>query len=129
MQSAPEPETDHTIVRRHRLTRAALWLVLALVTSAFFIDLCNAIYQCGCQSLWAGAASQCNIHRPIGPHCPWCALPAWMSACMAGSIVLLQAVVLYRIRRLILALIVAGAIFPLLGIVFGLVTGSLSGYW
>ena len=53
-------------------SRAAIALAGFVVTSLFFINLCNLIFACGCASLWAGADAHCNIHNAAAPHCPVC---------------------------------------------------------
>ena len=37
----------------------------------------TAIHLCAgvCTWPWAGGSSNCNIHNPNGPHCPWCESP------------------------------------------------------
>ena len=51
-------------------------LVLALataLTAATGLPLCNAIFDCGCSWIFAGADAHCDIHRAGPPDCPVCA--------------------------------------------------------
>lgn len=110
-------------------------LVVALlcwvVTSLFFIDLCDLIYRCGCDHLWAGAAARCNIHNPSGRHCPWCAMGTNQVLVVYLGIVGPQVLLAFRprrwhwSRRLWLAL----AAFPAIGGLEGLAVGLFTGYW
>jgi len=59
----------------------------AAVTSVFFIDLCNLIFQCGCDHLWGAQASRCNVHNSAGRHCPWCSMGMTGYAIIYGVIV------------------------------------------
>src|SRR5579864_8863158 len=59
--------------KRSRLNTVLPLTVSLTATSVFFINLCAAIFRCGCRALWAGADAACNIHAPSGHHCPWCA--------------------------------------------------------
>ena len=55
-----------------RWPNALVFVAAAAVTSVFFINLCAAIFGCGCVSLWSGADAHCNIHLAGSRHCPWC---------------------------------------------------------
>jgi len=49
-------------------------MVLAVVSTLTFMGpLCGFMFKCGCVWNWAGAATHCNIHNVLPPHCPWCA--------------------------------------------------------
>jgi hypothetical protein len=105
--------------------------VSVAISTVFFIDLCNAIYLCGCDHLWAGAADRCNIHQPTGKHCPWCAMPLSQVTGVYFGIVAPQVFVALRPaqwtrwRRFSLTL----ALFPLIGGLQALVIGWMTGYW
>jgi hypothetical protein len=54
------------------------WAVAAIVwvaTAVIMLPMCGAMFSCGCTLLTA--AKYCNIHNPVGPHCPWCQSHAW----------------------------------------------------
>ena len=49
--------------------------ILLLVWSAgavFSFNLCDLVFDCGCESAWGAQADHCNIHTPGAKHCPWC---------------------------------------------------------
>jgi hypothetical protein len=43
-----------------------------VVAGVFLYPLCGLAFRCGCEMMWMAAAEHCNVHRPVGPHCPWC---------------------------------------------------------
>ena len=96
-----------------------------------FINFCNLVYQCGCRSLWNGAAVSCNIHQAGVPHCPWCIHGGLWGYATFGLIVVAQAWIAFRnagpgfLPRLGLALLA----FPLLGCAMALLAGWWTGYW
>lgn len=99
-------------------------------TSAFFINFCSWMFECGCRSLWAGAASACNVHAAHGRHCPWC------SHGLAGYAIVMTALcapqlavsLLTRWHWTVRALVAVG-LFPAIGLAAGLAFGSYDGYW
>jgi hypothetical protein len=110
--------------------RIAVFLVAATATSLFFINLCGTIFQCGCQSLWAGADQHCNVHQPAGKHCPWCS-PSEAGYAAYGAMIGTQAILSFvprgwNWRRRLLSSVAA---FPVVGLVLGLAFGIGSGYW
>jgi hypothetical protein len=117
-------------VLRRLSDKLSPFLVSFTVTCVFFINLCSLIFQCGCHSLWAGAAMTCSIHAQHGRHCPWCSHGA------AG-----QAIVMVLIGASQLAVSVlpgwswlvrtlaASALFPVVGGIVALVFGWDVGYW
>jgi len=111
---------------------AGFWIFLsaAAVASALFMDFCGLVYGCGCRSIWAGAADQCNIHNMQPPHCPWCSigLAGWGGVYVL--IVLSQGAAVIRSRRYFwpLRLGFALAAFPLTGGVLAVVAGLATGY-
>lgn len=108
-----------------------IFLVTAALTCVFIINLCSAVYGCGCRSLWAGTTRHCNIHVPEGKHCPWCSIGNGGFAAVLGLILGPQFVLSFRPKRWpwIARLAAAGLAFPVLGTVVALVTGWLTGYW
>jgi hypothetical protein len=110
--------------------RLALLALLA-VTGILFIDLCAAVFGCGCRSLWNGAAGGCNVHAPAPPHCPWCVHPFAGGAVAFVSIVAVQTWTILRPGRLPLALraALALAVAPALGGLAGAIHGFLWEYW
>jgi hypothetical protein len=98
------------------------------VTSLLFINFCALVFQCGCHSLWAGAADTCNIHMPGSHHCPWCAHnPAYAYTAMVIPQVLISfwSWQCAWWKRLAAAL----AAFPVFGGIAAVVYGLTSGYW
>jgi hypothetical protein len=49
------------------------WLLGGLIAAVFVLPLCDLHFDCGCTWPWLGAESQCDIHVPGPPDCPWCA--------------------------------------------------------
>ena len=108
-------------------------LALAATASAswaLFINFCNLVYQCGCRSLWAGAADHCNIHTLEGPHCPWC-VDAWTGPLVSGLVTLAQALVLLVPGRatLLTRSVAAALSLPVVGGALALIFGVARGYW
>jgi hypothetical protein len=113
------------------LGRAAIFGVSAAATWIFLINLCSAIFQCGCGWLWSAAADHCNIHAPNMHHCPMCSIGDAGFNAIALSIITIQAVVSFgpwRWRPLFRFLI-ALAVFPLLGTAIGVGLGLYMQYW
>lgn len=110
---------------------ALVAFVAVAITAVFFIDLCDAVYDCGCTHLWAGAADRCNVHHPTGRHCPWCTLPATVMAPVFFAIVLPQiALAFYPRRWLWWQRLVATVLwFPAFGALEAFVVGFITGYW
>jgi hypothetical protein len=111
--------------------RVGVFFAATVVTSVLFINFCNLVYQCGCESLWAGAAEHCNIHNPESRHCPWCTIGTMGAVAIYGCIVAVQALVAFRwqglgfLPRAIFALLA----FPATGAILALLTGLAQGYW
>jgi hypothetical protein len=101
------------------------------LTSVFFIDLCDAIFRCGCDHLWAGADAACNIHQPGGKHCPFCSYGVAGYGITYLGIVAPQALLAFRPRRWSpwRRLGVAVAAFPVIGSLEAITLGLSSGYW
>jgi hypothetical protein len=116
---------------RGRLASAGIAFAAVALTSVFFIDLCNLIYQCGCTHLWAGADAHCNIHMPGAKHCPWCAVGPWGGLAVFAGIVIPQVVLSFHPARWNWKARLAAAVaaFPLIGGIEGLAMGLAMGYW
>jgi hypothetical protein len=108
--------------------KGLIFLASATFSSVFFINFCNLVFQCGCQSLWAGADAHCNIHNASGHHCPWCLQnPMWGYGAMMASQLAISfwpATVSWGVR--LSAALVA---FPVLGGLAALLYGYATGYW
>lgn len=116
--------------------RATRWWVFALaavVTSVFFINFCNLMFACGCQSLWAGADAHCNVHHAGAGHhrCPWCQMGTVGSYTIWGTIIFTQLLVARRTERLgwIPCSLLSLTAFPLVGAVWAAGAGLYFGYW
>jgi hypothetical protein len=113
-----------------RAQSTLIFAASAVVNFAFIINLCAAIYQCGCTFVWSGGNQHCNIHQPVGRHCPWCAIGNAGFSAVLGIIVVAQALVAFKLpvnwpARLVAAL----ATFPVVGTVEALIIGFAKGYW
>ena len=112
------------------MKHVAFLLALA-VTGIFFVDWCAVVSQCGCLSLWNGNATYCNIHAPMGPHCPWCAHPLAGGGIAFGAAVVAQWAAVYRtstssfMNRLVPAIVA----FPLASGLVALVQRFVWEYW
>jgi len=114
-----------------RIQSALVFMFAAGITTVFWLDFCGWVYACGCRSLWAGGAVNCNIHIPNMRHCPWC------SSGVTGYRIALMCVI---VPQLVIALCSAGwhiavrfavtfAAFPLVGGMVAGIYGLLYGYW
>jgi hypothetical protein len=114
-----------------RIAKPAIFVAAATVTSLLFINFCNLVYQCGCESLWAGAADYCNIHDAESRHCPWCSIGWAGGAAVWATIVAAQAVVTFGWRSVPLVPrgLMALAAFPVTGGILALAIGWAKGYW
>jgi hypothetical protein len=110
---------------------AAAALFAIGLTSVFYIDLCDLIFRCGCDHLWAGADARCNIHNADGRHCPFCSFGWAGYGITYGGIVAPQALLAFRPKRWTLWRRLAAAVlaFPLIGGLQALVLGWATGYW
>lgn len=112
------------------MLNAAISAATMAVTFLFFINLCNAIYQCGCQSLWAGVARYCNIHTAGMRHCPWCSHGAMVYNSVLTLVLIPQLLVCWlpdwnwRTR-----FVVALLLFPIVGSLAAVAMGLADGYW
>ena len=124
------PRPAHPLTRRLLGPTVAL-AVCAGISALFIIDYCDLLFDCGCRSLWAGAAEHCNIHDPTTRDCPWCAAGLWGVLLPLGGVIAGQAVVLLAPGRLALRWRIAAALAAALviGGGFGLGFGLAAGYW
>jgi hypothetical protein len=111
------------------MARLAVFLGAAALTSVLFINFCHLVFQCGCRSLWGGAADHCNIHTAGVPHCPWCTSDA--GSVSFAAIVLVQALIAFWPGGGGFPGRLAGAVaaFPVVGGICALVSGLVTGYW
>lgn len=114
-----------------RKRRVLVFAAVVAASGLLLIDLCDAIFGCGCGSLWSGAAEACNIHHATPPHCPWCAHPGWGGAVAFFSVVLSQASAVFWPAPINLGarIVLALAALPVVGGGVGLIQGLLTGYW
>lgn len=115
----------------HRRRLALLSAAVIALSSVFFIDLCGAVFACGCRSLWAGASALCNVHAATPPHCPWCAHPGWGGAVAFLAISAAQVAAICLPHRLTLParVLLAATAMPVVGGAVGWLQGWLFGYW
>ena len=100
------------------------------VTSAFLINLCAWLFECGCRALWAGADAACNVHTAGGPHCPVCSHGASGYAAMMAVVCAPQFFVSVGARwNLPARTILCVALFPVVFVGAGLLLGLSDGYW
>ena len=117
-----------SVVRR---SNAWIFLAAVAVNSAFFINFCAIVFQCGCASLWSGADARCNVHLAGSRHCPWCAYGLAASLVPWALIAAVQAAISFWPRPMPVAvrLISAVVAFPVAGAIVAGVYGLASGYW
>jgi hypothetical protein len=118
-------------MRRRVAGGAALCLAAAGVSYALILNLCHAVFRCGCRSWWSGAAEMCNVHREGVRHCPWCSVGDagfWLAFAL---LLMPQFILAFWPARLHPALRVALvlAMFPLAGSVVAVSYGLSAGYW
>lgn len=101
------------------------------MTSVFYINFCNLVYQCGCRSLWNGADAMCNVHSHGVPHCPWCEIGLAGSGGVWAAIVGVQTLIATRSSPMgmLTRTVVSVAAFPVVGGVLALAIGLATGYW
>ena len=110
--------------------RTATFLLTAAIAAILFINVCDLVFDCGCRSLWNGAAEECNIHIADARHCPWCERPlvgagAFLVVLSAQAAAIFAPLSLGIAARFGLAI---GAL-PLAGGLIGWLQGWLMGYW
>jgi hypothetical protein len=110
------------------IQKTLIFVLSAGVTFALFINFCATVFQCGCHSIWAGAAEMCNIHMEGVRHCPWC---AHNSNYALAAMLIPQGLISFWFgayspwKRLAAALIA----FPFFGGIAAVIYGLNSGYW
>ena len=114
-----------------QLAKPAVLAAAGAISGLLFVDLCDAIFGCGCVSLWNGAAEACNIHHAAPPHCPWCAHPGWGGAVAFFSVTVSQGAAVFWPAPINLGTraVLALAAFPVVGGGVGLIQGLFIGYW
>ena len=108
-----------------------MYLGVFVFTAAFAINFCATLFQCGCQSFWAGSADHCNIHHRVGPHCPWCTHGGMGFVGSMLPVFLVQAWAVFRTADWSCPTRLAVAIgsFPVVGGILGGIVGWWQGYW
>ena len=111
--------------------KLAVFLVAAGTASALFINACDVVYHCGCQSWWNGAGEACNIHVPESRHCPWCLKGGLGGYLSFAGVILCQATISFWPGKIAVGARLAGALvaFPVAAGISGLLFGLLTGYW
>jgi hypothetical protein len=115
---------------RAKALRAAVLALAGLVPIAVLTlhPVCDALFRCGCEPIWAGGIEHCNIHTPGVPHCPWCTplFPLWAALAIGPGV----AAALFTARRGRPGrALVAGLCGYLLGaLVSGLIAALCTGY-
>ena len=100
------------------------------VTCLFFINVCNWLFDCGCQSLWAGADAMCNVHLVNVRHCPICSRGIAGYAAVMTAVTLPQlAASIWLPSRAIIRSIVCLLLFPAGMAAVGALLGVYDGYW
>jgi hypothetical protein len=107
--------------RRHLIAA----VVLCALAAAALYPFCGLVFGCGCTAMGLGGDLHCNVHRPWGPHCPWCEHPALgtmgLLLTLAG-----QGLVYVKVWRRARSAATAGAAavlaFPLAALLAALVT-------
>ncbi len=111
------------------LIAAAIFAIAGTLSNVFYINFCNFVFQCGCRSLWAGAAMACNIHAAHGKHCPWCAHEYAGYAVLALMLMAQFAITVQTSKSPWTRLAGAIVAFPTVGAVSALALGLWDGYW
>jgi hypothetical protein len=110
------------------------WLLFtgsAAVSWGLILNLCHAVFACGCRSWWNGAAAHCNIHIAGVKHCPWCsygetAFLGAMAVILAPQLALSFWPAGWGWGRRVLAVL---ASFPVAGAAVAAAFGLHAGYW
>ncbi len=128
--SEPKGNKSRFSTSRISWSKAAVLVAASVTTGVFFIDWCDFIFDCGCESLWTGKAEHCNIKNASPPHCPWCVENGRYGSAAFGAVVIAQAALALRPgsltrRRIALVFLV----FPAAGALAGWLTGLYTGYW
>lgn len=106
-----------------------IWTLSASVSGVFIIDLCEAIFRCGCRSWWAGASTMCNVHRHGVKHCPFCASGTEAFLALLAIVIAVQGYLSFRPWPASTRLAASVIAFPVVAGIEALVLGLFSGYW
>ncbi len=89
-------------------------LIVAALTALTFLQLCDAIFGCGCRAWWAGAAAQCDVQIAGAPDCPFCAGGELRFVGIVAGLVLVELAAIVAVSRRLTPrlpwLVVAGAV-------------------
>jgi len=100
-------------------------LVLCGLAAAALYPFCGLVFRCGCTAMWLTADAHCNVHRPTGPHCPWCEHPGLGTVGLVLTLVfqgLLYLRVFGRSRSATASGFAAVVFFPLAALLAALLT-------
>src|SRR5690349_9106270 len=103
------------------LKRPLILLFLIGFSVLLFKPICNLLFGCGCQGMWAAAGKLCNIHMAGVPHCPWCATGAWGGFLPRTLIILAQIGIVFlplkisNVTRLILGVVAFAIVATIVG--------------
>ena len=111
--------------------RTLAFLIGAGFASVFFLNFCDAVYQCGCRSLWDGADAHCNVFDETNRDCPFCAHRPWGDAIPLGAILSAQGFVCFSRSKMSMRVRALGALlaFPVIGGLVAIAFGILTDYW
>ena len=112
------------------LSRRLIFGASAGIAGAGLIEICAAVFRCGCRAWWSGGAARCNMYMP-GPHCPFCVHDrTGYHAALAAILAVQAAVCLWPARmKMRLRFLFAILAFLLVGFAVALAYGWSSGYW
>ncbi len=110
------------------------WAVLigaVSVTAAFYLNLCDLIFDCGCHAWWNGAATMCNINDSQTRNCPWCSYGVIRGYLPLALVIATQTAIVFWNRPMSLGLRIALSLaaFPVIGTIVGVIYGIVGHYW
>ena len=105
-------------------------MAAAGTAAAFFINACDAVYECGCRSWWNPLKRVIFMLRRAD-HCPWCVEDGLGGSISFAMVILCQATISFWPGKMAVGARLAGALsaFPVVAGIGGLLFGLLTGYW
>ncbi|HEY3131685.1 MAG TPA: hypothetical protein VGL91_19680 [Acidobacteriota bacterium] len=67
--------------------------IIAAVAIATVTWLCGQMFHCGCA--FTEGMRYCNVHRPMGPRCPWCSSSFWVFNLAFGAVLAATAATIF----------------------------------